>query len=245
MEVVKNKDEAGLNALYCSPKVNLYVTRKYQNKGQLLFAATSSGWAAGVGTLQHPYELKISELKVEPKGERMAVSWARFDEFDDHVHGQDGYDLFTYFLTEEGYKISHMNVSIAWDSDDLPEKVEMTMDEENLNRLVSSIQSDFLKGEKGKMNLIHPNWKAWVGTYSDYKFTGIRSLDYSGFIEMIEGLGFHHKLEIGSPSVVDGFLAFSEGTFLNQKKEKIHAIFTFINFNNDWYLTSVQCEYLQ
>ncbi|MEQ8927748.1 MAG: hypothetical protein RLO81_18165 [Fulvivirga sp.] len=243
MEVVKTHNEEGLNNLYTDLDANLYVTRKYKDGAKLLFKATSSGWAETVGINPNPYELRISQFNVDILG-NIAISNARFDEYDDHKHGQDGYDLFTYFKTKDGWKINHMNVSIAFDFDDIEEKIENTVDQEKLIELNKNILSSLESASINESCLIDSNWRADIGLYKSGNLTSLKHLNKTEFLDFLKS-NFNGKIKIitSKLSSVDGYLGYTTAKFLDPKtKKESPLIITYINYEGNWYWTSLQIE---
>ncbi len=241
MKVVKAHNEEGLNKLYTDSNVNLYVTRKTKDSAKILYKTTSSGWAETIGITTYPHELRITELNFEAF-DNMAVSEARFDEYDDNKHGQDGYDLFTYFRTDKGWKINHMNVSIAFDFDNLPEQVENVEDSQKLSMLNRSIIGALTGSAFKESDFIDNACRADIGLYKSGNFVDLLHLKRSEFQEFLNSK-FKNKIEVNNSKLrtLDGYLAYTTAELYDLNKGlRYPLIITYINHGSAWYCTSFQ-----
>lgn len=233
-KAVKSKKADAIRALYHDNAVPLNVTLKTKNGSQYFFKSTAGGWAATVeNQIQQPYELRISDETFTLFG-GYAVSTARFDEYLDEQHTADGYDLFTYAKTTNGWRIAHMDVTLAQDPAQLPEVEKTANNKEALTGLIENMTNGLKNCDLSLVKFMEVKNHLSVNRFKNEKITTSSKYDRSdcSTIKEKEGVNFSNIL-FSKPRIVDGYMAFASASF-----DQGTIVFTSINQAGTWYVSS-------
>ena len=129
--VEKDKELHESLYLYDSAPVNVVVTTG--NGPMDYYSNDLQGWMNFFSRPDMPYELKISEEKYEIINDALAISEARFDEYNTNKYTSKGIDIFTYIKSDKGWKFLtlHNTVTHIEDTNDYsnPMKFEISVDD--------------------------------------------------------------------------------------------------------------------
>lgn len=224
-----------IRALYANDDVVLNVTMKSDNASQYYFKSTAEKWAKIVETqIPAPYELRISDENFALFGP-YAISTARFDEFVGGQHSSDGYDMFSYVKTADGWRIAHMDVTLAQDAANLPEVESSNHNEEALLGLIDNMKDGLNNNDLSLLKFMDVKDQITVHQFRDEKLSSTTKYDRSACAELkaSKGLSFD-GLSFSKPQFIDGFMAYTSAT-INQG----NIVVTAVNQSGAWYITSL------
>ncbi|GAB4519504.1 MAG: hypothetical protein Tsb004_30560 [Allomuricauda sp.] len=232
---VKAKSATGIRALYVNGNVVLNVTLKSDGAAHYYFKSNAKDWAAMVEEqITAPYELRISEVDYEMVGDNFAISTARFDEYISGVHHADGYDLFTYVKTNVGWRINHMEVTLALDEAKLPEKEVGIYDATALQRVLLQMEQDFPGQDSSLIKFMEGDDQITINDFHNGVLASTGNYGLKEIPGILEGKPWEGAaLDLGEPQIVDGHMAYVVGTLGASE-----VLLTLIHQNKDWLITA-------
>ncbi len=231
---VKAKNKSGISDLYLNGEVILNVSMKADKAAGYYFKSIASDWAAMVqDQITVPYELRISEAEYEIIG-NFALSTARFDEYMNNTHNGDGYDMFTYVKTKDGWKINHMEVTLAQDRANLPEKETTVFDEAILNGVIKNIEQGFTNNDLSLVKFMETKDHLTVNHFEDDVLSETKKYERTDIASLLQDNQLKNvKLTFDKPKVVDGHMAYVIG-----KLGSNDVVLTLVHQGNNWLVTS-------
>jgi hypothetical protein len=231
---VRDKNKSGISDLYFSGDVILNVSMKANKAANYYFKSIADDWSTMVqDQITVPYELQISEAEYEIIGS-FAISNARFDEYMNNTHSADGYDMFTYVKTTNGWKINHMEVTLAQDRANLPEKETSTYDEKVLNGVIKNIEQGFPNNDLSLIKFMETKDHITVNQFKNDVLLESKKHERTEVTDLLKDNQLNDaKLRLGEPKVVDGHMAYVIG-----KLGTNDVILTLAHQGNNWLVTS-------
>lgn len=232
---VKSKNASAIRQLYSNDSVALNVTIKSKDLSQYYFQALSKEWALMVqDQIKELYELKISDVNLTIR-KGFAVSDARFDEYFDGQHSADGYDLFTYVKTIDGWKISNMDVTLAQDKDNLIEREVETYNKDALMSTIAELKKGFKSYDLSAINFLRSREGITLNQFDNNTLSNSQKVDVNLFSNIAHEYQIKNKdFVFDKPNIVDGHMAYIIG-----KNNDIDIIATLVHQSDKWLVTSV------